>query len=186
MITTGSLSSAGGLTTVICQITPTLLLRRFTDFSPNGGFRAAGIDLKLPSQLWGSVMVPGGAVDLPASGAWVGRFAAGASTPVSLDLTALVGGQGDTAFTLIRAIDIRSLEAAGSGRILTVGASGGSTEFYDPIGDAAGAKLVIPPGTGRQLYTLETGGWAVGTRKILKLDPGSNPHSFLIAIAGDV
>jgi hypothetical protein len=106
------------------------------------------------------------------------------STPVTLDLTALTGGEGDAAFTKVVLLDIRNLEAAGSGKTLTIGAEGSAGEWYDPIGTAAGAKLTVPPATGRQLYTLESAGYAVGTRKLLKLDPGANAVSVLVTIAG--
>jgi hypothetical protein len=104
-------------------------------------------------------------------------LAGGAS--LVLDLTALTGGKGDTSFAKVFALHAWNSEAANASKpSLVLGAEGSINEWWDPIGEAAGAKLTIPPSCGRLIYTQETAGYVVGPRKLLKI---ANPGGVLAA-----
>lgn len=167
--------------TVSARIRAGLSVTRTNDLAD--GFSAGNLAIKLPSQLVSGVRLAGGDLTIPASKAWAAVLNLAASTPITLDLTALTGGAGDTAFTSVALIDVRSLETPGSGRTLRIGGAGGATEWYDPLG-ASGDKITLDPGTFLNKITLETAGWSVGARKLLKLDPGANAHALSIVLVG--
>jgi hypothetical protein len=168
--------------TVTCTVTPSAKVTRTNVLAT--GVSGGDINATLPSSLLGSIAVGGGASVITTTKAWVGEFALSASTPVDLDLSALVGGQGDTAFTAVKLLYVMSLETAAAAKDLKLGGSTGASEWYDPVGEATGDKLRVPSGTARMLYHLGTG-FAVGTRHVLRLDPGTNAQSVLVLIAGD-
>lgn len=111
-------------------------------------------------------------------------LAAGAS--ITLDLTALTGGKGDTSFAKVFALHGWNSEPANSSKPnLVLGAEGSINEWWDPIGEASGAKLTIAPSTGRLIYTTETAGYPVATRKLLKItNPGGVSAAGSLWIAG--
>lgn len=118
---------------------------------------------------------------------WAGYLALAASTPLALDMAALSTGlptgsksSGDATLAKVFAIRIENLDATNK---ITVGASGGASEFYDPFG-YSGTKIDIPAGCTRCIYTKAAAGWAVGTRHILQIDPGANAIKALVAIGG--
>src|SRR5262245_4927279 len=53
-----------------------------------------------------------------------------ASTPVTLDLTALTGGVGDTAFTKTKIVAVYNNEAIGSGKAVTIGAAASTPHTF--------------------------------------------------------
>lgn len=173
---------------ILATIKPVLDLDRTAG---GAGFGLGSIDVHLPAKSFASgYQARGGqgpAVAFPlATKAAAAAIALAASTPLDIDLTALSASLfvGDLSLAKVLLLDVRSLEAPGSGRLLTLGGSGGSTEWYAPFGQATGKTLDVPPGTVRQVFTLETAGYAVGTRKILRLDPGGSPHSLQLFLVG--
>ncbi|MFO0960867.1 MAG: hypothetical protein U0800_26085 [Isosphaeraceae bacterium] len=123
---------------------------------------------------------------IDASKLWAGTIPLAASTPQTLDLSALAGGRGDTSFSDVTLIAIVSLEdpAAHPARACAVGDPAmGSASLDDPIG-ASGSVIAVPSGTTRLLYLATATGWAVGTRRRLKLDPGADSCNVLVIIAG--
>lgn len=142
------------------------------------------IDFDFPVFVNGSVVVPNYLATLIASKLYLGNYALSASTPLSIDLAALSGGKGDTSFSDVVAIDVVSTEDPASGRLLTVGNEGSSAEWFGPFG-AAGRSTAMEPGTSLLRYRLTSPGWSVGARHLLKVDPGANPHNFLLIVIGN-
>lgn len=166
---------------VVAKITPKLEMSRVETLAT--GVSGGDLEVKLPAELIGDHAANFKPVELTCTKSWTAVIPLAASTPVNLNLSALAGGKGDTAFTAYKFVDVRNNEAVGSGRNLIIGAEGSANEAYEPFG-AAGSKLTIPPGTARQLYTRETAGWTVSTHALLKLDPGSNPVNCTVTIGG--
>lgn len=113
---------------------------------------------------------------------WVRTVSLSASTPVTLDLTALTGGVGDTSFAAIKSITFINHETAGGGKDVTVGAAA-STPFTGPLGGTT-PTIDVQAGTSLPWVNPEAAGWACGTNKNLKLDPGANAITLSLVIAG--
>lgn len=124
-----------------------------------------------------------GATGIQINSIYLDQIALVASTPQTLDLSALTGAEGSIALSKIKAIGLWNLQSE-SGRVLTVG--GAASNAFDGIfADATdklkinpcGSLLLIDPGAG---YTVD------GTHKSLKLDPGASDVACLLMIAGVV
>lgn len=115
---------------------------------------------------------------------YVNQISLVTSTPQTLDLTALTGGQGDTSFSKLKCIAIYNNETAGTNKPVILG--NGTNPFVGPFG-AGSHTLAIPAGCGFIIYTKETAGWAVanGSTDGFKLDPGANNVSVTIALVGN-
>lgn len=166
---------------VVAKITPKLEMTRTETLVT--GVSGGDLSVSLPAEVIGDHTAYFKPTELTCTRSWTAVIPLAASTPVNLNLSALTGGKGDTAFTAYKFVDIRNNEAVGSGRDLTVGAEGSANEAYEPFG-ATGGKLTIQPGTARQFYTRETAGWTVGTHTLIKLNPGSNPVNVTVTIGG--
>lgn len=106
-----------------------------------------------------------------------------ASTPQTIDLTTLPAGTyGDTSFSNIKVLYIVNNSAAGTGKTVAVG-NAASTSFQGRL--TSSATETVDAGTVLYWYTGESAGWACGTNKNLKLDPGSNTTVVDIVIAGN-
>lgn len=97
-----------------------------------------------------------------------------ASTPVSIDLTAVTTSDGTTGFAHVRGLFIYNDDPT---NVITFG--GGSNPFVPFLGGTS-PTVVIQPGTCQPFQKpLGTNGWAVSSgSKVVQLDPGTN------AIAG--
>jgi hypothetical protein len=166
--------------TVSVKVGPRVVASRIEPFG-SGADDTIAVDL--PVDTSSGITVRGVQTAVAATKLWCASISLVASTPVTLDLTALTGGKGDTAFSDVTLLDVVNTEAASSARVVQIGNEGSANEWYAPLG-AAGSILEIPPATSRPLYRADTPGWTVSTRKLLKINPGSTPATIVVLIAG--
>lgn len=167
-------------TTVSVKTAPRVVASRVDPFTTGANDT---IEIDLPVSTASGVPVAGVQLAVDASKLWVASLSLAASTPVTLDLAALATGKGDAAFADVTLLAVYNLEASGSGRKCRLGNEGSGGEWYDPLG-TAGSVLDVPAARARVLDRAEATGWTVGTRHLLKLDPGANPCAVVVVIAG--
>lgn len=112
-----------------------------------------------------------------ANKAWVRAITFTVSTPVTLDLTALTDGRGDTSFSTIRGMGIYLLNDFP----LIVGAAA-SDSFQGPL--SASGTYTIPAGREWVWCRDHDTGYSTTGATDLKLDPGSNAVQAAIVIMG--
>lgn len=117
---------------------------------------------------------------------WFDSRTYASSTPVTLDLTTLAGAAtntGSAAFAKVKVFAIYNNEVADSGKDLIIG-NAAATPFAGPFGGTA-PTITVKAGCSFVIYDLSTAGWACGTNKNLKIDPGANNVSASIVLAGN-
>jgi hypothetical protein len=122
-----------------------------------------------------------GAVDL----LFAAKIPLATSTPQSIDLTSFIDMFMAAGGNMARArhITFRNIEDAGSGRVLTVG---GGTNAYTAV---LNGTVTLPPQASFRFDDPEStgagvGGVTSGTSKVVRLDPGTNPGTAEVIIAG--
>lgn len=107
-----------------------------------------------------------------------------ASTPQTLDLTALTGGTGAAAFAKAKVLGVYSNDAANGGKDVIVG-GGATNPFVGPLAGTA-PTYTVKAGCAWVHFDRSTAGMTVdGTHKLIKFDPGSNACSITVVFAGN-
>jgi hypothetical protein len=118
--------------------------------------------------------------------AWSDTRTYAASTPVTLDLTALASAATNTGaanFAKVKVLYIANNEAIGSGHNVIVGAAA-STAFTGPLGGTT-PTFTIEPGCVFMAFAQSSTAWTTTSANNLKIDPGANNCSVTIVVAGN-
>lgn len=151
-------TTAAGLTTV-AALSPSFELGS-AEYALNSGTGASQVDL-----------------------IWTSARTLAISTPVTLDLRALVGDTGTVAFSKIRYMHIVNLESV-AGRKVTLGNDGGSNTWFAPWSGSTVTEEIPPGSPWCKCNFID--GWVVdATHKDFKLAPGAYAVSLQILIAGN-
>lgn len=153
-------------TTVSSTLTTTLTVSRVSTTSPSNLKDTVAVTTgSTAGQALSASSTPA------ATKSWVKTFDLAANTPITLDLTALTGGQGDADLTgHVWQMAITN-HATTAGYTLTVG-NAASTIFSFGLG---GTTPTIDVAPGMTLALASNAGWVVSASyKSLKLDPGVN------------
>ncbi|MGE4196028.1 MAG: hypothetical protein AB7G11_02745 [Phycisphaerales bacterium] len=113
---------------------------------------------------------------------WIRKVALSASTPVTLDLTALTSGQGDTSFAAVKFLAIYNETSTAT---YTVVVGNGTNPFAGPL-SAGTTTITIDPLGSVTFFSRTAAGWAVtnSANDGLKLDPGGNAVNVTVCIGG--